>query len=317
MIRILANDGIHPDGQLLLEEANYEVDTNKVPQEELINKLQDYDAIIVRSATKVRKELIDACPRLKIIARAGVGLDNIDVDYAREKGIKVINTPKASSLAVAELVLGQIFSLSRYLYQANRTMPQTGSSEFKQLKKRYAQGLQVSGRKLGIIGFGRIGQELARLAMGIGMEVLATDLEERKVNVYIKPPAVENASLAVELQTVPMEQLLEESDFISIHVPSGKDLITAKEMAQMKKGACIINTSRGGVISEADLLAALNNGQLAGAALDVFDNEPTPSEAILQHPLISATPHIGASTLEAQRYIGLEIADAFIDFFGE
>ncbi|WCL81909.1 D-2-hydroxyacid dehydrogenase [Saprospira sp. CCB-QB6] len=317
MIRILANDGIHPDGQLLLEEANYEVDTNKIPQEELINKLQDYDAIIVRSATKVRKELIDACPRLKIIARAGVGLDNIDVDYAREKGIKVINTPKASSLAVAELVLGQIFSLSRYLYQANRAMPQTGSSEFKQLKKRYAQGLQVSGRKLGIIGFGRIGQELARLAMGIGMEVLATDLEERKVNVYIKPPAVENASLAVELQTVPMEQLLEESDFISIHVPSGKDLITAKEMAQMKKGVCIINTSRGGVISEADLLAALDSGQLAGAALDVFDNEPSPSEAVLQHPLISATPHIGASTLEAQRYIGLEIADAFIDFFGE
>lgn len=317
MIRILANDGIHPDGQLLLEEANYEVDTNKIPQEDLMEKLQDYDAIIVRSATKVRKELIDACPRLKMIARAGVGLDNIDVDYAREKGIKVINTPKASSLAVAELVLGQIFSLSRYLYQANRSMPETGNSEFKQLKKRYAKGLQVSGRKLGIIGFGRIGQELARLAMGIGMEVLATDLEERKVNVYIQPPAVENASLAVELQTVPMERLLEESDFISIHVPSGKDLITAKEMGQMKKGACIINTSRGGVISEKDLLEALDSGQLAGAALDVFDNEPTPSAAILQHPLISATPHIGASTLEAQRYIGLEIADAFIDFFGE
>lgn len=317
MIRILANDGIHPDGQLLLEEANYEVDTNKIPQEDLMEKLQDYDAIIVRSATKVRKELIDACPRLKMIARAGVGLDNIDVAYAREKGIKVINTPKASSLAVAELVLGQIFSLSRYLYQANRSMPETGNSEFKQLKKRYAKGLQVSGRKLGIIGFGRIGQELARLAMGIGMEVLATDLEERKVNVYIQPPAVENASLAVELQTVPMERLLEESDFISIHVPSGKDLITAKEIGQMKKGACIINTSRGGVISEKDLLEALDSGQLAGAALDVFDHEPSPSTAILQHPLISATPHIGASTLEAQRYIGLEIADAFIDFFGE
>lgn len=319
MIKILANDGIHADGKLLLEEAQYQVETNKIPQEELKAKLPEYDAIIVRSATKVRKELIDACPNLKMIARAGVGMDNIDVEYARSKGIKVINTPKASSLAVAELVMAQVFNLARFLNNANRDMPKEGTTAFKQLKKRYSKGSQIRGRKLGIIGFGRIGHELARVAMGVGMRVLATDLIDKEVDIHIGTPDVDNAALAVQLKTVSFEKVIRESDFISVHVPfgGGKSLIGAEQMAGMKKGVYLINTSRGGVIDENALLEALESGQVGGAALDVFLNEPTPDERLLNHPNISATPHIGASTVEAQRYIALELADAFIDFFGE
>lgn len=319
MIKILANDGIHADGKLLLEEAQYEVDTNKIPQEELAEKLPAYDAIIIRSATKVRKELIDACPNLKMIARAGVGMDNIDVEYARSKGIKVINTPKASSLAVAELVMAQVFNLARFLNNANRDMPKEGTTAFKQLKKKYSKGSQIRGRKLGIIGFGRIGHELARVAMGVGMHVLATDLIDQEVDIHISTPDIDNAALAVQLKTVSFEKVIRESDFISVHVPfgGGKSLIGAEQMAAMKKGVYLINTSRGGVIDENALLEALESGQVGGAALDVFLNEPTPDERLLNHSNISATPHIGASTVEAQRYIALELADAFIDFFGE
>jgi D-3-phosphoglycerate dehydrogenase len=319
MIKILANDGIHEDGKLLLEEAQYQVDTDKIPQEELAEKLPAYDAIIIRSATKVRKELIDACPNLKMIARAGVGMDNIDVEYARSKGIKVINTPKASSLAVAELVMAQVFNLARFLNNANRDMPKEGTTAFKQLKKKYSKGSQVRGRKLGIIGFGRIGHELARVAMGVGMHVLATDLVDQSVDIHIGTPDVNNAALAVQLETVSFEKVIRESDFISVHVPfgGGKPLIGAEEMAKMKSGVKLINTSRGGVIDENALLEALETGQVAAAALDVFLNEPTPDERLLNHPQISATPHIGASTVEAQRYIALELADAFIEHFGE
>lgn len=317
MIKILANDGIHPDGKLLLEEANYQVDTERIAQEELMKVLPDYDGIIIRSATKVRKELIDACPKLKLIARAGVGIDNIDHEYARSKGIEVINTPKASSLAVAELVLGQIYTLSRQLHDANRQMPtEAGDTEFKMLKKRYSKGLQVSGRTLGIVGFGRIGQELARLALGVGMQVLASDLQEREVQIELKSPHAPGASFGIDLKTSSLERLLKESDFISIHVGGASTFVTSELLAKMKNGAFLINTSRGSVIDEAALLAALDSDKLAGAALDVFMNEPKPSRVLLDHPKISLTPHIGASTLEAQRNIGLELADAFIAFFG-
>jgi len=183
MIKILVNDGIHPDGKLLMEEANYHVDNIKIPQDALSEKLPNYDAIIVRSATKVRKELIDQCPNLKVIARGGVGMDNIDVEYARSKGIKVINTPKASSQAVAELVVGHFFTLSRFLHRANRDMAINGATEFKALKKQYAGGVQLRGKTLGILGFGRIGQEVARLALGLGMRVLASDLYDNTVNI--------------------------------------------------------------------------------------------------------------------------------------
>ncbi len=316
MIKILVNDGIHADGQFLLEEANYQVDTTKIPQEELAQRLPEYDAIIVRSATKVRRELIDQCPNLKVIARGGVGMDNIDVEYARSKGIKVVNTPNASSQSVAELVMGHMFVLSRFLHCSNREMPQEGVDNFKGLKKNYAKGVQLRGKTLGIIGFGRIGQEVARLAVGMGMKVLATDLLERSETVALTSPHASAATFSIELSTVPMDHLLKESDYITIHVPSSdQPVIGAAEMKKLKQGVFLINTSRGGIIEEAALLQALEDGQVAGAALDVFNNEPTPNAALLNHPQISVSPHIGASTVEAQRNIGLELADAFIEFF--
>lgn len=315
MIKILVNDGIHPDGKRLMEEANYHVDLTTIPQKELPEKLPSYDAIIVRSATKVRKELIDQCPNLKVIARGGVGMDNIDVEYARSKGIKVINTPKASSQAVAELVVGHFFTLSRFLHRANRDMAIKGATEFKALKKQYAAGVQLRGKTVGIIGFGRIGQEVARLALGLGMHVLASDLYDNEVNLDL---STSDVAFSVRVTTVPLSRVLSESDYITIHVPSSdKPVIGAEEIQKLKDGVFLVNTSRGGVIDEAVLLDALESGKVAGAALDVFVNEPTPNADLLNHPKISLSPHIGASTLEAQSNIGLELADSFIEFFGK
>lgn len=317
MIKILANDGIHPDGKLLLEEANYQVDTDHIPQDQLADRLPEYDGVIVRSVTKIRKDLIDRCPKLRLIARAGVGMDNIDVAYAEGKGIKVINTPKASSRAVAELVIGQVFTLARSLHLSNREMPVKGGAEFKKLKSKYSEGgSEVFGKTIGIIGLGRIGQEVARIAMGMGMRVLATDTADREVDLRIQINGFTSLAVLAHLKTTSMERVLTESDYITVHVSGDKPLIGTAEFAKMKQGAFVINTSRGGVISEEALLTALNSGKLAGAALDVFENEVSPRAEILAHPLVSLTPHIGASTLEAQRYIGLELADAFIEFFG-
>lgn len=317
MIKILVNDGMHADGKQLLEEAQFEVHDTKIPQEELAARLPEFDAIVVRSATKVRRELIDQCPNLKLIARGGVGMDNIDVEYARSKGIKVVNTPKASSQSVAELVVGHLFALARFLHRANRDMPTQGTTAFKALKKQYAKGAQLRGKTLGIIGFGRIGQEVARLALGIGMRVLPTDLQASTVELALPSPHVEGDAFSITLSTVSMEQVLQESDCITIHVPSSdRPILGAAELAQLQPGALLVNTSRGGIIDEDALLAALESGQVAAAALDVFVNEPTPRADLLNHPAISVSPHIGASTVEAQRNIGLELADAFISHFG-
>lgn len=319
MIKILANDGIHPDGQTLLEEAGYQVDTEKVPQEELIKVLPAYDVIIIRSATKVRKDLIDACPNLKIIARGGVGLDNIDVDYARSKGIEVMNTPAASSQAVAELVFTHMFNLARFMHLANRDMPQKGDSEFKGLKKAYAKGIQLRGKTLGIVGFGRIGQEVARIGVALGMNVMPVDLIINEADIDINVYNSNNISLSVKLETFEWDHVLAKSDFLTLHVPfaGGKALIGKDEIAKMKKGAVIINASRGGVVDETALLEALDSGYLRGAGLDVFDNEPTPRKELLTHPRVSLSPHIGASTVEAQANIGLELADRIIAFYGD
>lgn len=319
MIRILANDGIHADGKSLLEEANYTVDVEKVPQEQLPEVLPKYDVIIVRSATKVRRELIDHCPNLKIIARAGVGLDNIDVEDAREKGITVMNTPAASSQAVAELAFGHIFALARFLHHSNRVMPEQGRSQFKALKKQYATGIQLRNKTLGIIGVGRIGQESARLGLALGMQVMPVDLIVDEVDIGISVFQSNNVQLGVTLETQFMEDVLAKSDFITLHVPysGGRPILAAEEIAKMKKGAFIINTSRGGAIDEAALLEGLNSGQVGGAGLDVFENEPTPRQELMEHPNVSVSPHIGASTLEAQANIGLELADKIIAFFGD
>jgi len=314
MAKVLINDGIHPAGKKLLEEANFDLEMQKVPQDQLLEKLPAYDAITVRSATKIRKEVIDQCPNLKVIARGGVGLDNIDVDYARSKGVQVHNTPKASSQSVAELVVGHLFTLARFLHRSNREMPQQIGESFKPLKKQYSKGIQLRGKTLGIIGFGRIGQEVARLAYGLGMQVIAADLADISLGIELDIP--NKKSVVIPTQTVGMQQVLEQSDFITVHVPSTKSpIIGASEIKQMKKQPFLINTARGGSVDEAALLEALDNETITAAALDVFESEPTPNEALLNHPKISVSPHIGASTVEAQRNIGLELADILINYF--
>ena len=317
MIKILANDGIDPDGKTLLEEANYQVDTEKVAQEDLKEVLPNYDVIIVRSATKVRKDLIDACPNLKIIARAGVGTDNIDVAYAQEKGIAVYNTPAASSQSVAELVFAHMFNLARFVHRSNRELVQPDAN-FKKLKEAYSEGIQLRGKNLGIIGFGRIGQEVARIGLGMGMNILATDPMVEEVDIDINLYKSDEIRLSVSLETTDFETVLTKSHFLTFHVPSvGRALLGKEEIARMRDGAFIINTARGGLANENDLLDALNSGKIAGAALDVFDNEPTPMAALLQHPNVSVTPHIGASTIEAQTNIALELADKILAHFGD
>ncbi|MDF2430546.1 MAG: D-3-phosphoglycerate dehydrogenase / 2-oxoglutarate reductase [Mucilaginibacter sp.] len=314
MIKILANDGIDPAGKQLLEEAGFFIDTNNIPQEELAVKLQDYDGITVRSATKVRKALIDACPNLKVIGRGGVGMDNIDVEYAKEKGVAVYNTPASSSLSVAELVFAHLFTGVRFLQDSNRKMPVEGATKFNDLKKAYAKGIELRGKTIGILGFGRIGREVAKIALGVGMDVMAYDL-------FPFNPEVEvilggGTTVKITVKTASREEIIKQADFITLHTPFvDKPIIGAAEFEQMKKGAGVVNCSRGGLIDEDALLAALNSGKIAFAALDVFSNEPTPRTDILTHPKISLTPHIGASTNEAQERIGLELANLIIDHF--
>ena len=309
--KILANDGIDAKGKELLEKAGFTVVTEKVAQDQLTNAIntENYVALTVRSATKVRKDLIDACPTLKVIGRGGVGMDNIDVDYARAKGLQVINTPAASSHSVAELVFAHFFGLVRFLHDSNRRMPLSGDTEFDVLKKKYAKGVELKGKTLGIIGFGRIGQEVAKIGLGIGMKVIAHDpfLTEAMIEIDIHGVS----PVRVKIQTLAMDKILEEADFLTLHVPSGK-VIGAKEYASMKNGVCIVNAARGGVIDEQELLNALNSGKVAHAALDVFENEPNPMKNLLLHEKISLTPHIGAATEEAQERIGIELAEKMI-----
>lgn len=313
MIKILANDGIHADGKKMLEAAGFEVDTNKVPQESLVEKLPGYDVIIVRSATKVRQDLIDACPNLKIIARGGVGLDNVDHAYAREKGIHVCNTPKASSRAVAELVFTHAFSLARLINQATREM---ASGDFEKLKKTCSAGIELRGRTLGIIGFGRIGQEAARMALGMGMRVLATDPMVAEADIQISILGMPDKHLSVPVKTTSLDEVLRNSDVITIHVGGKQAIIGADEIAKLKDGAILVNTARGGVIDEDALLAGLASGKVGGAGLDVFVGEPTPRAELLNHPRISVSPHVGGSTQEAQSAIGIELAEQIIEKLG-
>lgn len=314
MIKILANDGIDPIGKQLLEEAGFIVDTNNIPQDELPVRLQEYDAITVRSATKVRKALIDACPNLKVIGRGGVGMDNIDVEYAREKGLSVYNTPASSSLSVAELVFASLFGAVRFLPDSNRKMPVEGGTKFNDLKKAYAKGIELRGKTLGIVGFGRIGREVAKIAIGVGMEVLAYDLFPFNPELDIVLGGGTNVKVSVK--TSSLEEVTKTADFITLHTPFiDKALFGAEELALTKKGVGFVNISRGGLIDELALVDALNSGQVSFAALDVFDNEPTPREEILKHPKISLTPHIGAATNEAQERIGVELANLIIDHF--
>ena len=319
MIKVLANDGISQSGIDALTAKGFDVITKKVNQEDLIKTInsENYEVLLVRSATNVRKDMIDACPNLKIIGRGGVGMDNIDVEYARKKGINVINTPTASSASVAELVFAHLFSMVRFLFDSNKQMPLSGDSDFKGLKKSYSSGRELAGKTLGIIGFGRIGQEVAKRAIGLGMKVKALDKFVEEVNIALKFFNSDKKSFTI--QTESMEEVLRNSDFITLHIPKNEDkaVIGAEEIGMMKTGAGIVNTARGGVVDESALMFALDKEKLAYAGLDVFENEPNPSIHICMHNAMSLTPHIGGATLEAQSRIGTELADQIATHFGK
>lgn len=310
-MKILANDGIDAGGKNALENLGFTVITEKVAQENLaeaINK-EGYVGLLVRSATTARKELIDACPGLKFIGRGGVGIDNIDAEYARSKGIEVFNTPASSSQSVAELVMSLMFAAARGVFDAGTHMPSNGASQFETLKKKYAKGIELRGKTLGIVGFGRIGKSLASYALGCGMKVIAFDQFPTDNHIVLNIEGLGPVSVPVPMVTMP--ELIASSDFISLHVPkqaNGAAVLGAQELAQCKKGVILVNTSRGGVIDESALKDALASGQVAAAALDVFVGEPKPDSTLLSHAGVISTPHIGASTNEAQERIGLEIA---------
>lgn len=311
-MKILANDGISPSGAKKITEYGYELILETIPQDQLITYINEHkiDAILVRSATTVRKDIIDNCPSLKFIGRGGVGMDNIDVEYGRSKGITVTNTPAASSQSVAELVLAQMLSSSRFTNWANQEMPAKGHDEFNVLKKKYARGVELRGKTLGIIGFGRIGQSLATYGIGCGMHILAND----KMSVPSSLP-IEFASgqkIDINIEAASFDEVIAKSDYISIHVPkqaNGEAIIGEKELNNMKNGVRLFNAARGGVIDEVALLKAIESGKVAFCMLDVFENEPKPMKELLYNNRILSTPHIGAATLEAQDRIGVEMAE--------
>ena len=316
-MKILANDGISESGKNKLEKYGFEVDLTKVAQEQLVDYINanSITSLLVRSATQVRKDIIDNCPSLKIIGRGGVGMDNIDVDYAKSKGLQVINTPAASSKSVAELVFSHLFSCVRFLHESNRSMPLDGDSKFKDLKKSYAKGTELSGKTLGIIGFGRIGQEVAKIGIGIGMNIIYFDKLNNEVSLTLN--FFDGQSKTFNLSSSSYKDLLKLSDFITVHIPaSDKYIIDSNEFSQMKNGVGILNLSRGGILNEEELLKNIETGKVSFAGIDTFENEPKPSIKILMNSSISLTPHIGAATNEAQDRIGVELADKINEILG-
>lgn len=314
-MRVLANDGIDAAGKAILEAAGFQVITNKIAQEELPAAIADYDVLIVRSATKVNAAVINAS-NLKLIARAGVGLDNIDMKAAGEKNIPVVNTPNASSRSVAELVFAHLFSLSRFLHKANRQMPTNGIDGFKDMKKVYSEGFELMGKKLGIIGFGRIGQEVAKMAIGLGMEVLVYDYKQREFDVVVQlSKAYQSNNFKVTLKGQTLDAVLANADCLTVHTPGSAEVIGAQEIAKMKKGAVLINCARGGVVNEQALADALQQGQISCAGVDVFENEPPTNDLMLSQDNCSLSPHIGANTKEAQERVGIELAEKITGFF--
>jgi len=316
-MKILANDGISPEGVAALEKGGFTVITENVPQENLVETInkEDYVALLVRSATTARKDLIDACPNLKLIGRGGVGMDNIDVDYARSIGRHVINTPGASSQSVAEMVMGSLFSLSRSLFHSHRMMPVNGSLEFKVLKKKYGKGQELRGKTIGIVGFGRIGRSLASYCIGAGMKVVAVDMFTDPVTIPLHIEGIGDVSATITPKTH-LNDVIGELDYISLHVPkqaNGEAVIGDFEISKMKDGVVLVNAARGGVINEDALLKGIESGKIRACALDVYENEPTPRVDLLENEKIAATPHIGAATTEAQTRIGLELAEQIIE----
>ena len=316
-MKILANDGISDSGKEKLEEYGFDVDLTKVSQEQLVSYINENEisTILVRSATQVRADIIDNCPSIKIIGRGGVGMDNIDVEYAKSKGINVINTPSASSKSVAELVFSHLFGCVRFLHESNRSMPLEGDTKFKELKKSYAGGTELSEKTLGIIGFGRIGQEVAKIAIGVGMKVIFYDKFNEQAN--IKLDFFDGQNLSFKLKSSTFDELLTNSDFITVHIPASNEyIIDSDQIAKMKNGVGLLNLSRGGIINEEELIKNIESGKISFAGIDTFEGEPNPSMKILMNSNISLTPHIGAATGEAQDRIGIELADKINDILG-
>ncbi len=317
MTKILANDGLNEAGLQLLMASGFEVDTNFIPQNELAAQIGQYDILLVRSATKVTREIIDAGTRLKLIGRGGVGIDNIDSAYAKSKGIPVVNTPAASSVSVAELVFAHLFSGCRFLNLSNKDLPLDPSGNFKNLKKAASKGLELKGKTIGIMGFGRIGQDVAKIAIGCGMHVLAHDpfFQYKDLEITFHESLQLNP-LMVRLPMQSKEFLLKNSDFVTIHVPGGQEPVIGEyEFEMMKKGSGLINCARGGVVDEVAMNKALRNGRLAFAGVDVFAVEPPVYTEFIGLPNVSLSAHIGASTVEAQERIGKEIATIIINHF--
>ena len=298
-MKVLANDGLEISAINEIKKNGMYIETNHLDKEELIENIKNYDVLVVRSNTKVTSDVLEAGAKgnLKLVIRAGVGIDNIDLDYAKKVGIKVSNTPDASSDSVAELALGHMFSVARYIAVANYTM-RNGQWNKKQYK-----GSEIAGKILGIIGMGRIGKALAGKAEALGMKIIYADVLGKQDN------------LAYEFMD--LDNLLKVSDYVSLHVPYDKDkgaLISSREISMMKEGAVIINCARGKVVDEEALLEGLNSGKLAGAGIDVFEQEPSKNTELINHERVSVTPHIGASTKEAQERIGKEVAAIVINF---
>ncbi|UTX49160.1 D-2-hydroxyacid dehydrogenase [Chryseobacterium sp. MA9] len=313
-MKVLANDGISKAGENALKEAGIEILDNRVAQDHVINFINDnnVDVLLVRSVTKVRQDLIDACPGLKIIGRGGIGMDNIDVEYAKSKGIKVINTPTASSKSVAELVFGHFISLARFLHESNRLMPLEGDTHFSAMKKSFSNAYELSGKTLGVIGFGSIGQEVIKIGISLGMKI--TVLTRSPKTEVLTLNFFDGQSVNFEItSTNDMDAFLKDADFISINTPKTNEyIIDTPQFEKMKDGVYIVNTARGGVINEVTLIDFIESGKVAGAALDVFENEPSPELPLLMNPALSLSPHVGGNTVDAQEKIGIELAEQII-----
>ncbi|HAO09371.1 MULTISPECIES: D-2-hydroxyacid dehydrogenase [Chryseobacterium] len=313
-MKVLANDGISKAGEQALKDAGIEVLDNRVAQDHVISFINEnnVDVLLVRSATKVRQDLIDACPSLKIIGRGGIGMDNIDVEYAIDKGIYIINTPTASSKSVAELVFAHFFSLARFLHESNRLMPLEGETHFNAMKKSFSKAYELSGKTLGVIGFGSIGQEVVKMGISLGMKVKV--LTRKPKTKVLSLEFFDGQSVNFEItSTNDMDEFLKDTDFISLNTPKTNEyIIDTPQFEKMKDGVYIVNTARGGVMNEVSLIDFIESGKVAGAALDVFEKEPTPEVLLLMNPSLSLSPHVGGNTVDAQEKIGLELAEQII-----
>ena len=316
-MKVLANDGISQNSKKELIDLNFKIFDTKIDQSELIKYINrnHIEIILVRSATIINSEILNNCKSIKLIGRAGVGLDNIDLISAKKNNVRVFNTPNASSISVAELVISHLLSANRNLHITNRSMPLNGETKFKEIKSHSSECKEVMFKTLGIIGLGRIGQEVAKRAFSLGMNVVAFDKNIEKIKIQLD--YIKNQNIFFDLITSSLDDVLKESDFITLHIPkiNDKPFIGRDEFDTMKKGVGIINTSRGGLIDESELIKFLNNKKVSFAALDVYENEPVPNIQLLMHDKISLSPHIGGSTVEAQERIGDEIVKEIKSFY--